>query len=331
MGKWENGKMKLMKTSIIIEWENVLLSEMKRCTTMLKVLYEQALALKLSAEIIILSNPEQVSSETVRLIVNENIQLNTKSSVVVRFEEAIGCHYYELKNYGAGLADGEILVFVDTDVIPEDGWLYELTAPLLENPDVNVVAGNTYIDPVDGINKAFALGWFFPMRETQPNIKKHGKEFYANNVAFRKTLFDEYPFPPMPSGMTRGACEMLAEKLIEKNISIWINSAAQTNHPAPKGWWHFSVRALANGRDRLLRKKMKPTSGLKSYLYLYSYAFSRIKQTFNRSFDEYDYFKLTLTDKVFAYSAMIIYYVLVITGGTLTLLFPAITTKLWRV
>ncbi len=320
-----------MKISIIIEWENVLLSEMKRCTTMFKILQEQALALKLPVEIIILSNPEQVSSETVRSIINKNIHLELESSVAVHLEEAIGCHYYELKNYGASLASGEILVFVDTDVIPEDGWLRELIAPILENTNVDVVSGNTYIDPVDGVNKAFALGWFFPMRETQPNKEKHGKEFWANNVAFRKTVFDKYTFPPMPSGMTRGACSMLAKKLTEHNIPILINSAAQTHHPAPKGWWHFSIRALANGRDKFLWSKMKPTSSLKSYLYLYSYAFSKIKQTFSRSFNEYDYFKLTLTDKLLSYSLMSIYYVLVIVGGTLTLLSPTMTAKWWRV
>jgi len=320
-----------MLVSIIIEWENVLLSEMKRCTTMLQELHAQAVSLKLPIEIIVLSNPEQVSTETVKSIVNENIQLDVVNPVVVRFEEAVGCHYYELKNYGAGLANGDIIVFIDTDVIPENGWLYELTGPIIEHSDVNVVAGNTYIDPVDIMGKAFALGWFFPMRETKPSIDKYGKEFFANNVAFRKTLFEKYPFPPMPSGMTRGACEMLAEKLIEQNIPIWINNAAQTSHPAPRGWRHFSARALANGRDRFLRRKMKPTSSLKSYLYLYTYVFGRIKQTVKRSFSKYDYFELTFTDKVLSCSIMGIYYILVIAGGSLTSLFPALTARWWRV
>lgn len=317
--------------SIIVEWENVVLSEMQRCINMLRVLYKQAIDLEMPIEIIIINNPEQVKSTEVKCIVNENIDLDINSFVKLRFEEAMGCHYYELKNHGASIAHGEIVVFLDSDVVPEDRWLYELTIPIFEDFTVNVVAGNTYIDPADTINKAFALGWFFPTKQTDPMKNNHCEEFYANNVAFRKALFDINPFPKMPDGMTRGSCELLAERLIEQNIPILFNGAAQTSHPAPSGIQHFLIRALANGRDRFLRKKMEPASTIKSYLYLHSYGFRRFKQTIHRSLQKYEYFELSFMDKLSAYFIMYIYYTLVIIGGSLTLLFPAITSKSWRV
>lgn len=37
-----------------------------------------------------------------------------------------GKRYYELKNYGATHIRSDVLVFLDSDVIPEDGWLEAL-------------------------------------------------------------------------------------------------------------------------------------------------------------------------------------------------------------
>lgn len=320
-----------MKISIIIEWENVLLSELDRCRRMLQIIYEQSVEIHSSVEMIILNNPEQVSIESVITFFKKNLTIDPSNSVKVRFEESPDSHYYELKNFGADRATGDIIVFVDTDVIPEDKWLHELVTPFMEDPTVNVIAGNTYVDPIDSVNKAFALGWFFPMREKDSWGSKSVQEFYANNVAFRKSLFLQYYFPPMPFGMTRGSCEILAKKLYENNIPILMKNAAQTKHPAPNGWKHIIVRALANGRDRVLRKRMDNNSVLGSYGYMYQYAYVRIKQTFCRSFHQYDYFQLSKKEKIMAYMLMISYYTLVILGATFTTFSPKMTSKWWRI
>ena len=53
--------------------------------------------------------------------------------------------------------------FLDSDVVPEPGWLDRLL-DALAGPGVEVVAGGTYVEPVGLVGKTFALTWFFPLR-----------------------------------------------------------------------------------------------------------------------------------------------------------------------
>ena len=72
-------------------------------------------------------------------------------------------------------------------------------------------------------------------------------------MAFRRATFLAHPFAPV-EGVSRGACVELARELREAGIAIWKSTAAQVAHPAPRGWRHFALRALAEGRDRLPRE-----------------------------------------------------------------------------
>ena len=106
------------------------------------------------------------------------------------------------KNIGAARARGEVIVFLDSDVIPEEGWLASLLQAL-SNLDVGVVGGNTYIAHEDLNGKAFALFWFFPLREARGGLWRD-PHFFANNVAFRAEVFRAHSFPPL--GTFRGQC-----------------------------------------------------------------------------------------------------------------------------
>jgi hypothetical protein len=160
--------------------------------------------------------------------------------------------YYELKNHGASEATGGILVFLDSDAVPEPGWLEALLAPFAD-PAVDVVAGQTYIQPDSLYAKAFALWWFFPLRAPAGPLRPV-RHFFANNVAFRRSIFRAHPFAPV-QGTSRGACLELAIALQNAGITIWSAPAARVAHPPPRGWRHFVLRALAQGRDRLPRER----------------------------------------------------------------------------
>ena len=101
--------------------------------------------------------------------------------------------YYEVKNVLAAGALGNVLVFVDGDVIPEPGWLTRLTAPFVD-PSVDVVCGKTVVGPLSSFYvRSIAATWIYDP------VRRLGVErvvfFNANNVAFRRNLFAEREFP----------------------------------------------------------------------------------------------------------------------------------------
>ena len=52
-----------------------------------------------------------------------------------------GLRYYALKNLGAQLCEQPVVVFLDSDVVPEPGWLRRLLEPFARR-DVEVVGGS---------------------------------------------------------------------------------------------------------------------------------------------------------------------------------------------
>lgn len=176
-----------MKFSIVIEWENAVLSELGRARAMLQRLQSQILNRPSEEfEILVMYNPEQVDINLIETILATDFSEEVRSCCRVLIAE--GLHYYELKNYGAEKATGDIVIFVDSDVIPEPKWLDNLIDIFYLNRDANVVTGAYYIDPVSFVDKAFAINWFFPLRSESDSVR-HSNRFFANNVAFRRDFF----------------------------------------------------------------------------------------------------------------------------------------------
>lgn len=262
--------------SIIIEWENVRLSELDRCRRMLHSLAEQIAELHTSAvadrlapglrplvvefEIIVLYNDAAVDGGEVERIVRQEIPAATPHCSL-RIVPATGESYYAQKNFGARQANGEIVLFIDSDVVPEAGWLANMLAPM-NDPDCQVVAGHAYLDPQGFIGRTFALVWFFPLRSEAACIGT-STWFFANCVAFRRACFLAHPYV-LIAGSARGACTRLAAELIASGLTILLNSAAQVSHPAPNGVRHLFLRGMAQGRDELLQSQLSGRRGLAS-------------------------------------------------------------------
>lgn len=312
--------------SIVIEWENVILADMGRSIRMLERLREQIPALGRKVEVIVLFDPEQIERSVLenelfkRLGLDEN---NSSCSVVV--EEAGGKHYYDLKNAGAGLARGEIVVFLDSDVIPDDEWLTNLVKPLYEDEEIKLVGGNTYIDCSSIYSKAFALSWFYKLRVDNGHALVRNDLFHANNVAIRKDFLMTHPFPEMPEGVTRKSCVMLSKQLEREGITIWINTAAQVSHPAPNGIHHFFIRALAEGRDAVLYDNPESPAPLnKSYFEKFVSKLSDIVINSKKV-------ELPVWQTPIAIGIMLTYYSVALAGAVITLVKPGYAKSSWRI
>jgi hypothetical protein len=245
------------KIAIIVEWDNARLSEVDRAREMLIRLNTQSAEYAKQSnarfELMLVYDPEEIPAEIPTSIVRECIDEKTWPGNV-RLVEAQGLPYYEQKNFGVRQTDADAILFVDSDVIPDDGWL-ELLLDALKNPEVSVVGGETYLTSDSLYEKLFAAFWQFETKEPPGGQLREARGFYANNVAFRGDLLRTHPFPKLET--FRGQCAMLGAALRAEGTKIWRHGAARVSHPPPEGFSHFVNRAICHGHDMMLIGKIK--------------------------------------------------------------------------
>ena len=258
----------------------------------------------------------------------ERILADTRHSTfhgIVRTCPCEGLDYYDQKNFGACEARGEAILFVDSDVIPEDGWLQALLDCYIEEaPDV--VAGATYIHGPSLYDRAFALFWFFPTEvDYRKTSRRPCKGFFANNVIFRAEAFRPVMFPDAP--LVRGRCTMLADILLKSRHSIIMEPRARTRHPAPNGMKHFVYRALCEGQDNVKYYKSKHGKCLA--------AFGRFRRNVLRSLTKiatrHHEVGLNWPGALGAMFIALAYYGLTFCGELLTVAFPHMIRRHLRV
>lgn len=142
--------------------------------------------------------------------------------------------------------------------MPEPNWLPALLSPF-HDANVHVVCGNTYMTTDSVYEKAFALFWFFHLRADDGGLRPVDS-FFANNVAFRRHIFETYPYPEHPG--FKGSCTALSKKLRANGITLWEQPCARVRHPPPNGPWHFVCRPLCEGHDTVAR--LAETQSLRS-------------------------------------------------------------------
>jgi len=317
--------------SIIIEWENVKLSEMGRCREMLREMAKQIpdyfdkqggvsdSSPVPAAEILILYDAGAFDGGFIEDIVATEIPRTTRHCqwrIIAAGSEG----YYGLKNIGSRQAQGEVLLFIDSDLIPESGWIDSMLSPF-SDPEVKVVAGHAYVTPDDMLSRTFALTWFFPLRATEARISP-AKGFFANSVAFRREVFLAHPYEVIP-GASRGACRLLAKKLAAERIPIISNTGAQASHPPPNGLKHFLMRGLVQGRDDLLMNQTEQRAGKGTIFHSIARIGKWQLKAFRRIVFQRGTVGLPLYQVPFALFIAGIYGFLFFTGDIATRLFPA--------
>jgi hypothetical protein len=243
--------------SIVIEWDNARVSELARAREMYRVLLGQVGRLTGARviELLFLYDALKVNPAVI-----ENVTATPgvarPPGVALQVVGTPGLGYCELKNEGAKRASGDIVVFLDSDVIPEPDWLDEILRSF-RDPGVQLVAGTSYIEPVSVYSRAFALTWFFPLR-TPDGPLGTTPYFFANNVAGRREFLARYPFPDQPRFRGQGAT--LADTLADEGIPIYSNPNARVSHPPPNGVSHFVRRALCEGHDLIVAERLRGKS-----------------------------------------------------------------------
>lgn len=243
--------------SIIIELENLLKSDPRRAERLFERLVAQMRPLDVAFEVLVLHDPDDVTADAVEALLLRSGVAPAEVTIV----PAPGKRYYELKNLGAERARGELVLFVDSDLIPEEGFLRSMIGAF-DDPEVEVVAASPYVDPCRTLfEKSFALFWLFPLR-SQGGPLEPIREYAANSVAFRRELFLRQPFPDSPC--YRRQCALQAKALMAEGHQLWGNPEARVQHPPPRTWRDAIARALREGRDRYFDRRMSGTAPAKN-------------------------------------------------------------------
>ena len=156
--------------------------------------------------------------------------------------------YYDAKNAGFAATDGarcDYIVFADTDCVPAPDWLEQLLAPLAEADAPAVVAGRTsYAANVVGTALSTLDFMYFP----SPLGKGATRNFYANNVVFRRAVFAEHGYQAL-GGVYRAHCQVLGLRLQEAGVALRYAAAAHTEHKLPDSRFEALKLRWMRGQD----------------------------------------------------------------------------------
>ncbi|MBX3025482.1 glycosyltransferase [bacterium] len=253
------------RLSIIIEWANTRLNGVPRAWRLLDVVRVQwrqivdrrfpaslpadaagfLAGLAPRAEVLV------VSGEVLGAALEAEIRARLGDGVDVAVHVAEGLEYYPLKNLGARRAGGDLLLFLDSDVWPDDDWLPHLVGAFARR-EVDVACAQTYIAPTGVFARAFALGWRYPPRDDADALRTV-RTFYFNSIAFRAAAFPAAGFASL-GRRSRGAGTIMRRTLAQHGTCVWQNPRASVAHPPPANLRHFVIRALAEGRDTYLAR-----------------------------------------------------------------------------
>jgi glycosyltransferase involved in cell wall biosynthesis len=185
-----------------------------------------------------------------------------------------GLGYYEMKNLGVRHAEGDIVAFVDSDTLPEPGWLSTLLAPL-EDPQVEIVTGTTYEGPLeDTFTRSLALSGKFPLRSLDDSLYPHN-HLWANNLAGRRELLLNHPFSS--DNRRRGQCWSLAQELRRNGVTIWAASGARACHATlpRQGFLRFAYKS---GYDQFETQRLEGGHAFRRWAVISGYFVKRAIQ-----------------------------------------------------
>lgn len=244
------------KIALVVEWDNARLSEVDRAREMLKRVSAQAVAAARATnaqfDLVLVFDPEAIDAAIPNSVLSECVDATTWPGRISLLQ-APAQHYYEQKNAGIRQTDADIIILIDSDVVPDDGWLANLL-DAMRDPQVSVVSGETYLATDTYYDRLLAAFWLFDTKKPARPIYE-AKNFYANNVAFRADIIRRFPFPSAET--YRGQCATLAKTLQANGIRLFRAGSAMVSHPPPSGLSHFVNRAICHGHDIVLSNKRK--------------------------------------------------------------------------
>jgi glycosyltransferase involved in cell wall biosynthesis len=152
--------------------------------------------------------------------------------------------YYAAKDAGFAATRAQVVAFADADCWPDPDWLRALLEPFALDRDVAAVAGRTtYRADLAGAAATAVDFMYF----ASPLAAGCTRNFYANNVAFRREALDGGGFGA--HGFYRGSCQVLGLALQARGVPVRFAPRAHTVHRFPDSAADFGRLRLLRGAD----------------------------------------------------------------------------------
>lgn len=196
-------------------------------------------------ELIIPYDPADLSGGDLADLIDSTRGGSEVSATVRLVPASPGLNYYQQKNFGFLQSTRDIVIFVDSDLRLERGWLRALLEPFAD-PAILAVVGRTHFETTRFYERAMALFWIFDTRE-DASVVRPTDRLVSNNIAFRRKLFAAMPFPDRPT--YRGQCGELGWRLAQFGVQLLEATGARAIHPPPQGLRAFLRRAWFAGKD----------------------------------------------------------------------------------
>ena len=160
-----------------------------------------------------------------------------------------GVEYYEAKTAGLDVSTGDIVIFCDSDCAYSKDWLESILELFRDRCDIAVVAGETVMPESTWMGAIMQLCHMFPGALGDDEQPSPTRNYWANNVAFRRDALTRCPLP-IDLLLYRGHCTLHARRLRARNELIVKHPRARALHAVPNGISHVVWRFLMKGHDR---------------------------------------------------------------------------------
>src|SRR5580698_620623 len=255
----------LSAPSIVLEWETVEAGGVERAVRGLREISHQIAELKhdlrAPAEVIVCYERRVISDEELRSVFDRAAGPAGWVCPVSFIPVADGTHYYEKKNIGARASVNDIIIFIDSDLIPDPEWLRALLIAF-NDWSISVLLGATYLDHVSTYEMAIALFWIFSPATYGRGIQPLHR-YSSNNLAFRRPVFLKFPFPTRPT--YRGQCGELGQTLLSVGIPMLEHTDLRATHPPPAGLRGFVHRSWSAGQDEYFYSGLREKNSLTTW------------------------------------------------------------------
>lgn len=134
--------------SVVIEWENVLLSAKARSEEMLRRLAEQIRGLDRTVEVIVVCDPVGAGIASLETLLTQRLGRPDALPFGWRVITAPGAHYDEFKNRGAAEARGSLSVLVELGLRERRGHLDRAGADVAPLPHLMHAASRALAAPI---------------------------------------------------------------------------------------------------------------------------------------------------------------------------------------